>query len=217
MKRLSFALLCVAGFGVVLAAQAKPQKPLEIYVIDVEGGKSDLWVTPAGQAVLIDTASGGSRSEPNPGCDQGGQRHEDRLHDHHALSHGPCGQPRRNCQAHSDHELRRSRRHDRGAARRRTAGADSRVLGVVSLDLRQGHAHQREAGRQAAHHRPRLAHCHVEASGHQERVAGGPKRGQAGPYCAGTERRTVTLDPDDGASVGSVVTTAGFARWISAT
>ena len=61
MKRLSIALLLLAGCGVLLAAQAKPAKPLEIYVIDVEGGKSDLWITPAGQNILIDTATGGDR------------------------------------------------------------------------------------------------------------------------------------------------------------
>ncbi len=39
---------------------------------------------------------------------------------------------------------------------------------------------------------------------------GGPSAGKPNPYCAGTERRTVTLDPDDGASVGSVVTYGKF-------
>ena len=36
-------------------------KPLEIYVVDPEGGKEALWVTPAGQAILIDTGSPGGR------------------------------------------------------------------------------------------------------------------------------------------------------------
>lgn len=40
----------------LLAAQSKPAaKPLEIYVVDVEGGKADLFVTPSGQSVLVDT------------------------------------------------------------------------------------------------------------------------------------------------------------------
>ena len=45
----------------MLAGQTKPAKPLEIYVVDPEGGKEALWVTPAGQAILIDTGSPGGR------------------------------------------------------------------------------------------------------------------------------------------------------------
>jgi competence protein ComEC len=50
--RSSFAL-CVALFfsSVVSAAQ----KPLQVYFIDVEGGQATLFVTPAGQSLLIDT------------------------------------------------------------------------------------------------------------------------------------------------------------------
>ena len=40
---------------------AQGRKTLDVYVIDVEGGKADLWVTPAGQAILLDTATGGDR------------------------------------------------------------------------------------------------------------------------------------------------------------
>ena len=43
-----------------LLAQSRA-KPLEIYVVDVEGGKADLWVTPTGQTLLIDTGSPGGR------------------------------------------------------------------------------------------------------------------------------------------------------------
>jgi hypothetical protein len=37
-----------------------------------------------------------------------------------------------------------------------------------------------------------------------------PGGGKPNPYCAGTERRTITLDPEDGASVGSVITWGKF-------
>ena len=40
---------------------AAPQRPLEIYVIDPEGGKSALWIAPSGETVLIDTGSPGDR------------------------------------------------------------------------------------------------------------------------------------------------------------
>ena len=37
------------------------QRPLEIYVIDPEGGKSALWIAPSGETVLVDTGSPGER------------------------------------------------------------------------------------------------------------------------------------------------------------
>jgi competence protein ComEC len=42
-------------------AKAAPAKPLDIYVIDPEGGKASLWVTPSGETVLIDTGNPGER------------------------------------------------------------------------------------------------------------------------------------------------------------
>jgi competence protein ComEC len=61
MKKLISAATIAIAMGVALHAQTKPAKPLEIYVIDVEGGKADLWVTPSGQSLLIDTGSPGGR------------------------------------------------------------------------------------------------------------------------------------------------------------
>lgn len=45
------ALLAAAG----AAAQGRPSKALEIWVVDVEGGKAALFVTPAGESVLVDS------------------------------------------------------------------------------------------------------------------------------------------------------------------
>src|SRR5579862_5501718 len=36
---------------------AEPQSTLDIYVVDVEGGNATLFVTPAGESVLIDTGN----------------------------------------------------------------------------------------------------------------------------------------------------------------
>ena len=58
------ALACasVAVASVVwLGGQAANSKPLEIYVIDAEGGKAALYVAPSGQAVLVDSGSPGGR------------------------------------------------------------------------------------------------------------------------------------------------------------
>src|SRR5262245_27815827 len=42
------------------ATLAQTAKALNIYVIDVEGGNSQLWVTPSGESVLIDTGNAGA-------------------------------------------------------------------------------------------------------------------------------------------------------------
>jgi competence protein ComEC len=61
MKRSWTVLTLVVAGTVALMGQTKSTKPLEIYVVDPEGGKEALWVTPAGQAILIDTGSPGGR------------------------------------------------------------------------------------------------------------------------------------------------------------
>jgi competence protein ComEC len=53
-------LLSVLGLSASFAvAQSKPPKSLDIYVIDVEGGNSVLFVTPSGESMLVDTGNGG--------------------------------------------------------------------------------------------------------------------------------------------------------------
>ena len=42
------------------SAQSGAQKPLQIYVVDVEGGNAVLYVTPSGETVLIDTGNAGA-------------------------------------------------------------------------------------------------------------------------------------------------------------
>jgi len=51
------ALVLCAAFP---AAQSRASKNLDIYVIDVEGGNAQLWVTPSGESVLIDTGNAGA-------------------------------------------------------------------------------------------------------------------------------------------------------------
>ena len=48
----------LAGIFAVALSQA-PAADLRIYVVDVEGGNATLFVTPAGESVLIDTGNGG--------------------------------------------------------------------------------------------------------------------------------------------------------------
>jgi len=61
MKRLGFALALVAIAGSLINAQSKTTKPLEIWVVDVEGGKAALYVSPTGQTAIIDTGFPGAR------------------------------------------------------------------------------------------------------------------------------------------------------------
>jgi beta-lactamase superfamily II metal-dependent hydrolase len=51
------ALVLLAMPGI---AQAQAPKALSIYVIDVEGGNAQLYVSPSGESVLIDTGNGGA-------------------------------------------------------------------------------------------------------------------------------------------------------------
>src|SRR5215204_5099027 len=61
MKRLAAALLIILPGAVFLAAQGRNTKPLEIWVVDVEGGKAALYVTPTGETAIIDTGFPGAR------------------------------------------------------------------------------------------------------------------------------------------------------------
>jgi competence protein ComEC len=55
------ALLAIAPAAQTPGAKPAPGKTLDIYIADVEGGKATLFVTPAGETVLIDTANPGAR------------------------------------------------------------------------------------------------------------------------------------------------------------
>jgi competence protein ComEC len=61
LKSRSALFVALGVAAALLNAQSKPQKTLDIYFIDVEGGHSTLYVSPAGEAMLIDTGSPGPR------------------------------------------------------------------------------------------------------------------------------------------------------------
>jgi beta-lactamase superfamily II metal-dependent hydrolase len=46
--------------AVIISAQTRSTKTLDIYVVDVEGGNATLLVSPSGQSLLIDTGNGGA-------------------------------------------------------------------------------------------------------------------------------------------------------------
>jgi beta-lactamase superfamily II metal-dependent hydrolase len=62
MKRLAAVFFSIVGLASPLSAQrGAATKPLEIYVVDTEGGKAALWVSPSGQSLLIDSGNPGDR------------------------------------------------------------------------------------------------------------------------------------------------------------
>jgi competence protein ComEC len=61
MKRLALTCAAIVAITGASLAQRGPAKPLEVYVVDTEGGKAALWVTPSGQTLLIDTGNPGDR------------------------------------------------------------------------------------------------------------------------------------------------------------
>ena len=69
--RLSMALtwvLAMALFAAAFpAAQSRTSKPLDIYVIDVEGGNATLFVSPSGESLLIDTGNAGAAAARDAG------------------------------------------------------------------------------------------------------------------------------------------------------
>jgi len=55
------AVLAVCAMPIVSSAQAPAGKTLDIYFVDTEGGQSTLYVSPAGQTLLVDAGNAGER------------------------------------------------------------------------------------------------------------------------------------------------------------
>ena len=61
MKRFTLALMMALTVAALLNAQGTATKPVQIWVVDVEGGKAALYVSPSGQTAMIDTGFPGAR------------------------------------------------------------------------------------------------------------------------------------------------------------
>ena len=63
-KRPTLVLLCgllaISGLAGI-ASEKAPRTTLDIYYIDTEGGQSTLFVSPAGESLLVDTGNAGGR------------------------------------------------------------------------------------------------------------------------------------------------------------
>src|SRR6266478_5920760 len=58
--RSAIVLLLVMAAAMFAVAQTRTAKTLDIYLVDVEGGNSTLFVSPSGESLLIDTGNGGA-------------------------------------------------------------------------------------------------------------------------------------------------------------
>ena len=59
MRHLLLLMAAVALVGMAQPSGAQPEKPLEIHVIDVEGGQATLILPPSGESMLVDTGWAG--------------------------------------------------------------------------------------------------------------------------------------------------------------
>jgi beta-lactamase superfamily II metal-dependent hydrolase len=216
MKRkllvLSAAVIAAAS---VMSAQSRTAKPLEIYVVDVEGGKADLFVAPGGETVLVDTGF----------TPQGGVfRDVDRIMevikaagvtklDYLIATH-----------YHLDHV---------GGLQELVTRIPVTTFmdhGATAEDGVDGHQNEQVRGFQAAYAEiygkakhvvlkvgdkvpiPGVDWRIVASGGNLQKtaIAGAPDAGKPNPACAGVQRQAEARDPDNGMSVGSLITFGGF-------
>ncbi|MGH9160852.1 MAG: ComEC/Rec2 family competence protein [Vicinamibacteraceae bacterium] len=185
----------------VVTAGAQTPKTLDIYVVDVEGGKAALFVSPSGESVLVDTGSPGRDVErimaavTDAGLDRidylisthyhvdhigGLQELAKRIPIRHFLDHGPTVEEPEQVAG-----FQAAYASLYGKAKH-TVVKPGDTVPVAGLDWRIVTA----AGRS------------LEAP-----LAGG---GQPNPYCDDFEPRENTGDPENGQSVGSVVAYGEF-------
>jgi beta-lactamase superfamily II metal-dependent hydrolase len=202
------AILLALAAG-ALAAQTPAPRPVEIFVVDTEGGKADLWVTPSGQTLLIDAGSPGGRDTDRilEVMNAAGVKQIDYL----LLTH-----------YHVDHvggvqEL----------VKRLPPIAHFIDHGPTVEDGADGHQREQVAGFQTAYADiySKAQHLVVKPGdrlpipGLDWRIvaAGGkvlktplPGGGRQNPECAGAQRQAEARDPENGQSVGSIVTIGAF-------
>src|SRR3954471_17607496 len=202
MKRLAVTCAAIVAITGALSAQRGPAKPLDIYVVDTEGGKAALWVTPSGQSLLIDSGNPGNRDLDRlmAAINDAGVKQIDFListHYHvdhigglqelakripiaHFIDHGPSVEEREQVQGFQAAyaELYGKAKH--------TVVKPGDKLPVTGLDWR------------------------IVSSGGNVLKTPLPGGGKPNPACAGVEPKDASPTDDNGQSVGSVIT---FGQW----
>jgi competence protein ComEC len=204
MKRLAAVAFSLAVLSAPLAAQRgpAPTKPLEIYVVDTEGGKAALWVSPSGQSLLIDSGNPGDRDLDRimAAINDAGLKQIDFListHYHvdhiggltelakripiaHFIDHGPSVEPRQQVQGFDTAyaELYGKAKH--------TVVKPGDKVPIAGLDWR------------------------IVTSAGKGLKTPLPGGGKANPACAGVAMKEPAPTDDNGQSVGSVITFGQF-------
>lgn len=201
MQRVLGTLLALVLLGGLTSAETH-QRTLDIYIVDTEGGKATLFVSPDGESVLIDSGNPGGRDTErimaalsDAGVKQidylitthyhidhigGMQELASKIPIRHYLDHGPTVE---------EHEqvagFQQKYAELYGKASHTVVKPGDRVP-VAGLDWRI-----------------------VTAGGHAVKTAL-PGGGQPNPYCAEFKPRENLRDPENGQSVGSVITYGKF-------
>ena len=200
--RAPFVLLALALAGTLALAQGGSTKPLQIYVVDTEGGKATLFVSPTGQTALLDTGNPGGRdtdrlmlavadagvmkidyliSTHYHGDHVGGmQELAKRIPIETFVDHGPTVEEKEQVQG-----FQQAYAELYGKARHIVAKAGDR-LPITGLDWR------------------------VVTSAGQAMKTPLPGGGRPNPACAEFTPKDITIDPENGQSLGSVVTLGQF-------
>ena len=203
MKRLVVTTAATVALTCALGAQRGTlAKPLDIYVVDTEGGKAALWVTPAGQSVLIDSGNPGNRDLDRlmAAINDAGVKQIDFListHYHvdhigglqelakripiaHFIDHGPSVEPKEQVQGFQSAyaELYGKAKH--------TVAKPGDKIPVTGLDWRI-----------------------VTSAGNVLKTPL-PGAGKPNPACEGLQPKDMSPTDDNGQSVGSVIT---FGQW----
>lgn len=202
MRATAVALIACTMLMSAPAAQTKSAKTFDIYLSDTEGGKATLFVSPSGESVLVDTGN------PNPRdtdrimamLAEAGVKEIDHLiltHYHvdhvggllelakrvpikHYVDHGPSVEEREQVQG---FQAAYAELHTKA---KHTVVKPGDKLPVAGLDWR------------------------IVTSAGKAVTTALPGGGKPNPACAGFTPRPATNDPENGQSVGSVVTFGKF-------
>lgn len=183
-------------------AQGGSAKPLQIYVVDTEGGKAALFVSPSGQTAVLDSGNAGGRDTDRlmAAITDAGVTKIDYLitthyHGDHVgglqelakripiatfVDHGPTVEEREQVQG-----FQQAYAELYGKARHMVVKPGDRVP-ITGVDWR------------------------VVTSAGQALKAPLPGGGQVNPACAQFTPKEITIDPENGQSLGSVITFGQF-------
>jgi competence protein ComEC len=204
MRTLLLFVTCVAAGLVTPLAQSSGPRTLDIYYIDTEGGQSTLFVSPAGESLLVDTGNAGGRDLERivAAINAAGVKQIDHLWTTHY---------------HVDHvgameELAKrvpiKHFYDHGPLSPGDRATPATFLAMYET-LSSGRRTTVKPGDKVAMAGVNITTVSSNAVGLKTSL---PGAGKPNPACAGVEKKDETgyVDPDNGASAGFVLTFGQF-------